>query len=144
MRELAKEARVHPVHLARVFRKIERRTPGEYQQRLQVWVACELLRDPGWPLAAIAAECGFSDQSRFTRIFRRMAGTTPARFRLAVLLARPARGPEQRDASEEKSAPLARSALHAFSEFYCTTRWKVVEFVAAPLPVPEVPMTVTV
>jgi AraC family transcriptional regulator len=84
MRDLAREAGVHPVHLARVFRKMERRTPGEYQQRLQMRAACELLRDAEWPLAAIAAECGFADQSHFTRVFRRMAGTTPGRFRQAV------------------------------------------------------------
>jgi AraC family transcriptional regulator len=84
MSELASEAGVHPVHLARVFRKMEKRTPGEYQQRLQVRAACELLRNRDWPLAAIAAECGFSDQSHFTRIFRRMAGTTPAKFRQAI------------------------------------------------------------
>jgi AraC family transcriptional regulator len=84
MRDLAREAGVHPVHLARVFRKMERRTPGEYQQRLQVRAACELLRNAEWPLAAIAAECGFADQSHFTRVFRKMAGTTPARFRQAL------------------------------------------------------------
>ena len=84
MRDLAREAGVHPVHLARVFRKMERRTPGEYQQRLQIRAACELLRNAEWPLAAIAAECGFADQSHFTRVFRRMAGTTPARFRQAL------------------------------------------------------------
>jgi AraC family transcriptional regulator len=81
MRDLAREAGVHPVHLARVFRRIEKRTPGEYQQRLQARAACDLLCDLEWPLAAIAAECGFADQSHFTRIFRRMAGTTPAQFR---------------------------------------------------------------
>lgn len=84
MRDLARDAGVHPVHLARVFRKLENRTPGGYQQRLQVRAACELLRNPEWPLAVIAAECGFADQSHFTRVFRRMAGTTPARFRKAV------------------------------------------------------------
>ncbi len=84
MRDLAREAGVHPVHLARVFRKMERRTPGEYQQRLQVRAACELVRDREWPLAGIAAECGFADQSHFTRVFRKMTGTTPARFRQAV------------------------------------------------------------
>ena len=84
MRDLARDAGVHPVHLARVFRKLENRTPGDYQQRLQVRAACELLRNPEWPLAVIAAECGFADQSHFTRVFRRMAGTTPARFRKAV------------------------------------------------------------
>lgn len=81
MRDLAHDAGVHPVHLARVFRKHEKRTPGEYQQHLQVRAACELLRNPEWPLAIIAAECGFSDQSHFTRVFRRMVGTTPGRFR---------------------------------------------------------------
>jgi AraC family transcriptional regulator len=84
MGDLAREAGVHPVHLARVFRKFENRTPGEYQQRLQVRAACELLQDAEWPLAVIAAECGFADQSHFTRLFRRMTGTTPAQFRRAV------------------------------------------------------------
>ena len=84
MCDLAHEAGIHPVHLARVFRQIERRTPGEYQQQLQVRAASELLRDPEWSLAAIAAECGFADQSHFTRVFRRLAGTTPARFRVTV------------------------------------------------------------
>jgi AraC family transcriptional regulator len=84
MRDLARDAGVHPVHLARVFRKLEHRTPGDYQQRLQVRAACEQLRNAEWPLAVIAAECGFADQSHFTRVFRRMAGTTPARFRRAV------------------------------------------------------------
>lgn len=85
MRDLAHDAGVHPVHLARVFRRFEGRSLGDYQQRLQVRAACDLLRDPEWPLAAIAAECGFSDQSHFTRVFRRMAGTTPARFRQALI-----------------------------------------------------------
>jgi len=90
MSDLANEAGIHPVHLARVFRRIEKRTPGEYQQGLQVRAACELLRDPEWPLAAIAAECGFADQSHFTRIFRRMTGTTPARFRQNIVPFAPA------------------------------------------------------
>jgi len=85
MRDLAHEAGVHPVHLARAFRKFEKRTPGEYQQHLQIRAACELLGKPEWPLAEIAAECGFADQSHFTRTFRRMAATTPLRFRQAVV-----------------------------------------------------------
>ena len=85
MRDLARDAGVHPVHLARAFRKFEKRSPGEYQQRLQLRAACELLRNPEWPLAEIAAECGFADQSHFTRMFRRMAATTPSRFRRAVV-----------------------------------------------------------
>jgi len=82
--ELAHEAGVHPVHLARVFRKLERVTPREYQLRLQVRAACRMLQKRDWPLTEIALECGFSDQSHLTRIFRRITGTTPAQFRRSL------------------------------------------------------------
>jgi AraC-like DNA-binding protein len=39
------------------------------------------LRDTGDPVAEIAVGAGFFDQSHFTRCFKRMVGTTPARFR---------------------------------------------------------------
>lgn len=81
IRELATDAGVHPVHLARVFRKYEKQTPGDYLQRLRVRAACQLLRQREWPLAAVAAECGFADQSHLTRVFGKLAGSTPAQFR---------------------------------------------------------------
>jgi AraC family transcriptional regulator len=84
MRELADDAGVHPVHLARVFRAQQGRTPGDYLQRLRVRAACDLLRDRDYPLAIVAAECGFADQSHFTRVFRKFTETTPAQFRRAI------------------------------------------------------------
>jgi len=84
MRDLADEAKVHPVHLARVFRRIEKLTPGDYLQRLRVRAACHLLQQQDYPLVLVAMECGFSDQSHFTRVFRKFTGTTPARFRGAL------------------------------------------------------------
>lgn len=88
MRDLACDAGVHPVHpvhLARVFRAREKQTPGDYLQRVRVRAACRLLREPEWPLAAIAAECGFADQSHLTRVFQKLVGSSPARFRRAML-----------------------------------------------------------
>jgi len=84
MRDLADDAGVHPVHLARVFRRIEKQTPGDYLQRLRVRAACCRLNNREYPLALIAAECGFADQSHLTRVFRKLAGTSPARFRGAL------------------------------------------------------------
>jgi AraC family transcriptional regulator len=81
MTDLAAEAGVHPVHLARVFRAYEKHTPGDYLQRLRVRAACSLLRDRDYPLALIAVECGFADQSHFTRVFRKYTASTPAQFR---------------------------------------------------------------
>jgi AraC family transcriptional regulator len=79
--ELAAAVGVNPAHLARVFRARHGVSVGEYGRRLRLdWAAAEVARDDR-PIAAIAAEAGFADQSHFTRLFRRHVGTTPARFR---------------------------------------------------------------
>ena len=78
---LATEANVHPVHLAAVFRRFHHETMGEYVQKLRIAHASKLLLDREIPLAEIAYESGFSDQSHFTRIFKRFVGLTPGAFR---------------------------------------------------------------
>ncbi len=79
--ELAVEANVHPVHLASVFRRFYHETIGEYVQKLRVAQASKLLLDKEISLAEIAYSTGFSDQSHFTRIFKRHIGITPGAFR---------------------------------------------------------------
>ena len=79
--DLVLEAGVHPVHLARVFRRLTQQTPGEWLQRRRIRSACEKLLDPDQGIAAIAAECGFADQSHMTRSFKRYTAMTPAQFR---------------------------------------------------------------
>jgi AraC family transcriptional regulator len=78
---LAAEANVHPVHLAAVFRQFYHETMGEYVQKLRIAHASRLLLDKEIPLAEIAYAAGFSDQSHFTRIFKRLVGVTPGVFR---------------------------------------------------------------
>ena len=81
--EVAAEVGVHPVHLARVFRRICRQTPGEYVQRLRVRFASEKLALPEEGIAQIAAEAGFADQNHLARVFKRYTLTTPGAFRRA-------------------------------------------------------------
>jgi AraC family transcriptional regulator len=79
--ELADEVGVNAAHLARVFRTRYGVSVGEYGRRLRLdWAAAEIARNDR-PIAEIATEAGFADQSHFTRLFRRHVGTTPARFR---------------------------------------------------------------
>jgi len=79
--ELAETVGVHPAYLARAFRAHYGLSVGEYGRRLRLaWAAGELARGDK-PLAEIAADAGFADQSHFTRVFRRHVGTTPARYR---------------------------------------------------------------
>jgi transcriptional regulator GlxA family with amidase domain len=79
--ELASEANVHPVHLTSVFRRFYHGTIGEYVQKLRVAHASKLLLDKDIPLVEVACSAGFSDQSHFTRIYKRYVGITPGAFR---------------------------------------------------------------
>jgi AraC family transcriptional regulator len=79
--DLAATAGVHPVHLARVFRRFHGTSPGEYVQKLRVQAVCSELARPVTSLAEAALAAGFADQSHCTRVFKKLIGTTPAAFR---------------------------------------------------------------
>jgi AraC family transcriptional regulator len=79
--DLSREARVHPVHLSRVFRRFVREGIGEYVHRLRIRTACEQLLSSQASLAEVSVATGFADQSHFCRVFRKTTGTTPRAFR---------------------------------------------------------------
>ena len=84
LNELASEVGVHPSHLARVFRAHHGVSVGEYGRLVRLARAAEEIAAGDVPLAAIAAQAGFADQSHFTRLFKAYVGTTPARYREAT------------------------------------------------------------
>jgi AraC family transcriptional regulator len=77
----ARAVGVHPVHLARGFRRHYRCTPGEFRRAHQVGKAASLLAGSRLPVARVAAECSFADQSHLVRSFRRHFGMSPRQFR---------------------------------------------------------------
>ena len=82
--QVAAASGVHPVHLARVFHEFYGRTPGQYVRGLRLdWAAAQLAgaQATAPTLAGLALQAGFSDQSHFTRAFKRHTGLTPARYR---------------------------------------------------------------
>ena len=79
--EIAASVGVHPVHLAREFRKHYRCTVGEYVRRLRIEFACHEIATTEARLVDIALAAGFSHQSHFSRTFKRLRGMTPAQFR---------------------------------------------------------------
>jgi AraC family transcriptional regulator len=87
---LAAEAGVHPSHVARAFRRAFGCCPGELLQRARIEQACIAMRDRRATLSQVAAAGGYADQSHFGRVFRKVVGTTPARFRSTLGVSDPA------------------------------------------------------
>ncbi len=73
----------HPVHVAQMFRRFHGCTIGEYVRRLRIDSACRALARTDTPLARIAADNGFADQSHFARTFKAATGMSPSQYRLA-------------------------------------------------------------
>jgi AraC family transcriptional regulator len=80
-RDIAARLGVHPVRLSREFRRAHHMTMTEFAIQLRIDHAAHLLRTTRRPLAAIALDAGFVDQSHLAKWFRRRTGTTCARYR---------------------------------------------------------------
>jgi AraC family transcriptional regulator len=81
---IAEAVGVHPVHLAREFRKHYHATVGEYLRQFRIEYIAHELATSDMPLIEIAAAAGFSDQSHLSRTFKRLTGMTPAKYRAAL------------------------------------------------------------
>jgi AraC-like DNA-binding protein len=79
---VARVAGMSPTHFSRSFHRHFRRTFVDLLNQLRVDKACELLATSRKDLLAIALDCGFGDQSYFTKVFRRYTGLTPRAFLL--------------------------------------------------------------
>lgn len=79
LENLAEIARLSPFHLNRSFSAQVGLPPHEFQNQLRIEKAAQLIAQKK-PLAEIALETGFSDQSHFNRFFKRYTGVTPKNF----------------------------------------------------------------
>lgn len=79
--DLAELAGVHPITLTRAFHRAFGCTVGEYLRRLRLERAIERLGTTDLPLAQIALEAGFADQSHFSHLFRQRTGMSPSSYR---------------------------------------------------------------
>lgn len=69
------------VKFIRLFKSVIGVTPGQYILRTRLNAARREIENTAKPLDAIAAECGFFDQSHFSRHFKRSFGITPSAYR---------------------------------------------------------------
>ncbi|MFD1951471.1 helix-turn-helix transcriptional regulator [Sphingomonas arantia] len=85
---VAAEVGVHPVHLARVFRRFLGCAPGDYLRGRRLERAAAMLGRGVASLADVAHSAGFADQAHLTRAFRSRLDITPAQWRRSRHVAR--------------------------------------------------------
>jgi AraC family transcriptional regulator len=73
-----------PSYFCTAFRESTGVPPHTWQRTRRVERAQGLLAQSDLPVAEVALACGFANQSHFTRVFREVTGSTPARFRDAA------------------------------------------------------------
>jgi AraC family transcriptional regulator len=78
--DLAAVARQSQFHFARQFKAATGQTPYQFVIGERIERARALLAAGRLTLAEVAAAVGFTDQSQFTRHFKRLVGVTPKRF----------------------------------------------------------------
>ena len=77
----SRQTGVHAAHISRDFSKYFACSMGEYARRMKIERAAAMISDTESSLAEVSYRCGFSDQSHFTRTFRKFKGVTPQQFR---------------------------------------------------------------
>jgi PAS domain S-box-containing protein len=79
--ELARMSSLSVYQYEKRMKRIFQVTAGQYITKTRIDAACELLRSTGQQIVDIAIECGFYDQSAFSRQFKATTGLTPSRYR---------------------------------------------------------------
>ena len=82
LKELSKELDINPAYLSREFsRHFDNLSFGDYIRKQRIEKAIEYLKTSSYSLTKIAYLTGFSDQSHFTRIFKKHTGKSPSVYR---------------------------------------------------------------
>jgi AraC family transcriptional regulator len=87
LQKVAEACELSVSHFARAFKKTFRRPPYRWLIERRVDKASDLMTNTRLPLADIAAQCGFADQSALNRSFKRIHGVSPGVWRRRQLTA---------------------------------------------------------
>ncbi|MFK7807696.1 MAG: ATP-binding protein, partial [Saprospiraceae bacterium] len=79
--QLAKELHLSHSQLGRKLDALTGFSPNRFIRHIRLQKAKELLQNPELSITAVAYDCGFSDPSYFTRVFKKEVGKTPVEWR---------------------------------------------------------------
>ncbi len=81
---VAREAGMSKYHFCRYFKSVTHLTFREFLASRRIARAMEFLRDRQRSLSEVYWDVGFKSPSHFSRVFRKLTGQTPSRYRRAV------------------------------------------------------------
>jgi len=82
LKDLIKQVNLHPSYLSNLFKKEVGITIRDYVHKAKIEEAISLISFSDYTITEISNLLNFTDQSHFTRIFKRVAGTTPKQYQL--------------------------------------------------------------
>lgn len=86
LQQVSNELEINPSYLSREFSKyFENLSFGEYIRKMRIEKAILLMETTKYSLTEIAYLTGFSDQSHFTRIFKKQMGQLPTIYKKSIL-----------------------------------------------------------
>lgn len=80
-KELADRVGVSESHFYRLFHDLHGQSPANYIDRLRMDHACQLLRQPGSSITAVAMNLGYKTSQHFATVFKKYIGLTPTQWR---------------------------------------------------------------
>lgn len=85
LQDVADHIKLSSYRLSHLVKDYTGRTILQHMQQIRIQHACQMLKETSRSCTDIAYEIGYGDQSYFIKQFKRETGTTPAKFRKAIL-----------------------------------------------------------
>jgi len=82
LQEFARQAGLSVSHFSELFREQVHQSPLSYFTQLKIRAACRLLDLSGKSVKAVAMETGYSDPYYFSRVFKKVMGISPEKYRV--------------------------------------------------------------
>jgi transcriptional regulator GlxA family with amidase domain len=79
--ELAHSVGMSPKHFSRIFKRRTGYAPVDYFIRLKVQRACQYLSASDDLIKTVASNLGYDDVAYFSRVFRKVMGSSPQEYR---------------------------------------------------------------
>lgn len=84
LKDFSSKAGISVSQLSSIFKQHTSTSPMNYYSLLKIQKCCQLMEDPHKRIKEIAIELGFEDQFYFSRLFKKIMGISPARYRAGL------------------------------------------------------------